>query len=227
MSFQTPHQVLITGAEGVLGSIVAQRFLRAGCEVTGTTRNLPITNEDWGCKVKWLTVDLADASSVRAVFGKARFDAVVHCAGGFRYTEVDSILDEDLDFLLDSNVRSAFYLVRELLPAMKQKGFGRWVFVSSKVTLAPSSAGMGPYAAAKAGINALVSSLAEEVKAHDINVNAVLPTIIDTPTNRKDMPQADFSKWVSPVDLAEIMFLLTQPQFKAMHGALVPVAGRV
>jgi NAD(P)-dependent dehydrogenase (short-subunit alcohol dehydrogenase family) len=86
---------------------------------------------------------------------------------------------------------------------------------------------MSVYSATKAALNALTASLAEETKSYDINVNAVLPSIIDTPANRKDMPKADISKWVTPEALAEIIFSLTQPWGKPIHGALIPVAGRV
>jgi NAD(P)-dependent dehydrogenase (short-subunit alcohol dehydrogenase family) len=116
--------------------------------------------------------------------------------------------------------------MRELLPPMKKRGFGRIVLVSARATLNPP-AGMSAYAASKAGLNALVSSVAEELKDFDININAVMPSMIDTLANRRDMPKADFKKWVSPDALAEIIFSLTQPWGKPIHGALIPVAGRL
>jgi NAD(P)-dependent dehydrogenase (short-subunit alcohol dehydrogenase family) len=151
---------------------------------------------------------------------------LVHCAGGFRYAPIDQLEDKDLQFLIDANLRSSFYLVRALLPEMKKKNFGRLVLISSKSTL-QAPAGLSAYAASKVGLNALVSAVAEEVKSFDININAVMPTVIDTPANRRDMPKADFSSWVSPAQLAEIIFSLTQPWGKPIHGALIPVAGRV
>lgn len=86
---------------------------------------------------------------------------------------------------------------------------------------------MAAYAASKAGLNILTAALAEEVRPFDITVNSVLPTVIDTPTNRKEMPNGDFSKWVSPAQLADIIFSLTAPWGKPIHGALIPVSGRV
>jgi NAD(P)-dependent dehydrogenase (short-subunit alcohol dehydrogenase family) len=178
--------------------------------------------------VKWLQGDLSDAARVRALAPELRSaEAWLHCAGGFRFAMAEQVGDDDIEFLLNSNLKSAFLLSRELLPAMKERGFGRIVFVSTRATLQPPGAGMGLYAASKAGLNQLTLSLADEVRKFDINVNAVLPTVLDTPTNRKDMPDADFSAWVKPVELAEIMFSLTQPLGKPIHGALIPVAGRL
>ena len=109
---------------------------------------------------------------------------------------------------------------------MKKKNFGRMVFISARSTFQPG-AGVGAYSASKSGLNMLVSSLAEEVKEFNINVNAILPTVIDTPSNRSGMPKADFSKWVKPEQLAEIIFSLTSTWGDPVHGALIPVSGRV
>jgi NAD(P)-dependent dehydrogenase (short-subunit alcohol dehydrogenase family) len=176
-------------------------------------------------------MDLGDSASVHQTADDLahrgiQIDALVHCAGGFRFAMADETSDDDLDFLLGSNLRSAFLLLREFLPGMKKRNFGRLVFVSARATFS-STAGMAAYSASKAGLNMLVSSLAEEVKRQDINVNAVLPTVLDTPANRKDMPQADFSTWVAPSALADIIYSLTQPWGQPIHGALIPVAGRI
>jgi NAD(P)-dependent dehydrogenase (short-subunit alcohol dehydrogenase family) len=138
----------------------------------------------------------------------------------------DQISDADIDFLINANLKSGLVLARELLPGMKKKNFGRMVFVSARATMAPG-VGVGAYAASKAGLNMLVGSIAEETKEFDINVNAVLPTIIDTPINRSDMPGSDFSKWVKPEEISEIVYSLTSPWGKPIHGALIPVAGRL
>jgi NAD(P)-dependent dehydrogenase (short-subunit alcohol dehydrogenase family) len=178
--------------------------------------------------LEWVQADLGKPTSVRGIAGKIRSaDAWIHCAGGFRWAKAEDVRDEDIDFLIDANLKSALLLARELVPAMKERGFGRIVLVSTRATLQPPGAGMGAYAATKAGLNQLVLSLAEEVRAQDINVNAVMPTVIDTPANRKDMPGADFSAWVTPAQLAEIVFGLTQEWGKPIHGALIPVAGRL
>jgi NAD(P)-dependent dehydrogenase (short-subunit alcohol dehydrogenase family) len=218
--------VLISGAEGALGSAVVRRFRTAGHPVVATYfRHKPQDSERTE-GISWVQVDLSDSASVRSALQNLQIDHLVHCAGGFRFAEADKLSDADLDFLINTNIRSAFYLVRELLPAMKTRNYGRIVFVSSRETLS-ASAGMGPYAASKSGLNMLVSALAAETKKFDINVNAVLPTVIDTPDNRRTMPQADFSAWVSTDQLADVLFALVEPWGKPIHGALIPVAGRV
>lgn len=219
--------VLVTGAEGALGTCVVQRYLAEGCQVLGTwLRHKPVDPA-----VHWLQMDVTNPQSVKSAIQSlpaplANIDTLVHCAGGFRFAHADAIRDQDLDFLFDTNLRSAFFLVRETLPRMKKNGFGRVILISSKATLdAPS--GMGAYAASKAGLNALVSSVAHEVRSFDININAVLPSVIDTAANRKDMPQSDFSAWVKPEALADIIWSLTAPWGRPINGALIPVSGRL
>ncbi|MGZ3687291.1 MAG: SDR family NAD(P)-dependent oxidoreductase [Bdellovibrionota bacterium] len=217
------RSVLVTGADGALGAKVYERFLAAGHEVHATY-HLEKPKSD--ASVHWHQVDLGDSRAVHSVLGALKIDQLVHCAGGFRFANAEQTSDADLDFLINSNLKSAFYLVRELLPKMKERNYGRIVFISSRATLA-SPAGMAAYAASKSGLNMLVSSLAEETRKFDINVNAVMPTVIDTPANRRDMPKADFNQWVSAEALAEIIFSLTEPWGKPIHGALLPVAGRL
>jgi NAD(P)-dependent dehydrogenase (short-subunit alcohol dehydrogenase family) len=228
----------ITGARGVLGQEAVKRFLEAGCEVVAFHHRSFVEALDDGLlapelrtQLSWMQADLADSSSVQAAFQKldqngTTLDALVHCAGGFRFSFFDEISLDDLSFLIDANLKSTLFTLREVLPRMKKTGFGRIVLVGAKVTERPG-AGMGAYAASKAAINMMVSSLAEEVKALNININAVLPSILDTRQNRKDMPNADFKTWVKNEDLAEILFALTQPWTNSIHGALLPVAGRL
>lgn len=212
-----------------MGGAVVDRFLSGGSTVIATY--LKEAAGHWPKSEKLIPVrmDVTDASSVRqglAAVAARGLDGWIHCAGGFRFSQVDQVTDEDLDFLLNLNFKSAFLLAREILPGMKQRNFGRIVFVGARATLQPG-AGMGLYAASKAALNMLTLSLAEEVRKSNITVNAVLPSIIDTPANRRDMPGADFSSWVSRESLAEILFSLTQGMGDSIHGALIPVAGRV
>ena len=218
------RRVLVTGASGALGSTVIQTYLKTGAKVFGAD----LAGDHSMIKgAEFIPVNLSDSHSVKSQLHGFDVDILVHCAGGFRFSMTDQVTDGDLDFLWNANLRSGFLLTRELLPNMKKKNFGRIVFVSAKATLTQPGAGFGAYAASKAGVNMLVSALADEVKAHDINVNAVLPSIIDTPTNRVDMPQADFKSWVKPEQLSEIIYSLTSPWGNPVHGALIPVAGRV
>jgi NAD(P)-dependent dehydrogenase (short-subunit alcohol dehydrogenase family) len=226
MKIHSGKKVVVTGAAGALGQVVAQKFFQAGFEVTGTSHESSVPSFDGAQSMKWIQVDLTNSQSMKKAFSQQKFDIAVHCAGGFRFAFIDQLSDSDLDFLVNTNLKSAFYLIRELLPHMKDQNFGRIVFVSAKATFQPG-AGMGAYAATKAGLNMLTAALAEEVKKFDITVNAVLPSVIDTPPNRRDMPKANFYDWVTPAQLAEIIFSLTASLGKPIHGALIPVAGRV
>lgn len=226
--------VIVTGAGGALGRVVAGRFLDAGCKVVGMDRSLDhrgeVRPDDERDGLFWVGADLSHAEQVRDAIsvireGVGEVDVLVNCAGGFRWTLIDDVSDDDLDFLIDANLRSALLLTRELVPKMKERNFGRVVLISSKSTQNPG-AGEGPYAATKAALNALTAALAAEVKEHDVTVNAVLPSIIDTPNNRDEMPDADFDKWVGREQLAEIIFSLTGKVGEPINGALIPVANK-
>jgi NAD(P)-dependent dehydrogenase (short-subunit alcohol dehydrogenase family) len=216
--------ILITGAQGALGGHVTERFLKEGYDVTGTLlkgEKVRVANQ-----ASWVEVDLTRSSSVQSALDGKTYSTLVHCAGGFRFATVADTTDEDLDFLINTNLRSTFYLLRSLLPGMKKNNFGRIVLISARATLQPA-AGLAAYEASKAGLNMIVASLTEELKDFDITVNAVLPSIIDTPANRSSMPKADFSKWVRPEQLAEIIFSLTQGLGAPIRGGLIPVYGNV
>lgn len=217
--------VLVTGAEGALGGFVCKRFLAGGYRVFGTYH--PKQSAPTGEGITWIATDITDAASVKASISKiGHVDVLAHCAGGFRFANIEQNTDADLDFLLNVNLRSTFLLLRELVPGMKSRNFGRIVLISSRATL-QAPGGMSAYAASKAGLNAIVAAVADEVRAHDININAVLPTVIDTPANRSAMPKSDFNTWVKPTELAEIIFSLAEPLGRPVHGALIPVSGRV
>jgi NAD(P)-dependent dehydrogenase (short-subunit alcohol dehydrogenase family) len=218
--------VLVTGAEGALGGVVVERFAQAGVRVVAAHRGDPPAELKSRDGVEWLRLDLADRPAVEAALAARPLDGLVHCAGGFRYGALDQLAPADLDFLLDANLKSTVHLLRVLVPGMRKRGFGRVVLVSARATLA-APANMGMYAATKAAINSLVEAIAQETLDAGININAVLPSMIDTPANRRGMPQADFSKWVAPAALADIIFSLTQPWGDPIHGALIPVSGRL
>jgi NAD(P)-dependent dehydrogenase (short-subunit alcohol dehydrogenase family) len=154
-----------------------------------------------------------------------RLDALLNIAGGFRWQTLE---DGDLgvwDALYAINVKTAATACKAALPHLVASGDGAIVNVGAAGAL-KAAAGMGAYAASKGGVMRLTESLAEELKGR-VRVNAVLPSIIDTPANRKDMADADVSKWVAPDDLAEVMLFLASPSAKAVTGALVPVTGGV
>ena len=124
------------------------------------------------------------------------------------------------------NLITALNTSRAALPHLLATGAGRIINVGAGAAL-KADAGMGAYAASKAAVHRLTEALAAETKGKGVTVNAVLPSIIDTPTNRKDMPDADFSQWVAPAELAAVMLFLASPEASAVTGALVPVTGRV
>lgn len=124
------------------------------------------------------------------------------------------------------NVLTATNASRSAIPHLKRSASGRIVNVGANGAL-KASMGMGAYAASKAGVHKLTEALAEELKADGVTVNAVLPSIIDTPTNRADMPNADFSAWVTPADLAAAILFLASEEARAVTGALLPVTGRI
>lgn len=225
-SIENLKTVLVTGASGVLGKAVVEKYLAQGSQVIALDRK---THAGSSAQIQWLEVNLDQPADVKAKLSPLadRVEGIIHCAGGFRFAKAHEISDQDLDFLINSNLKSAFYLVREILPAMFKKKAGRIVFVSSAVTVRGPGTGMAGYAASKAGLNMLVSALADEVRDTAITVNAVLPTVIDTPSNRKDMPNVNFEAWVKPEELAEVIFNLTGKTARPIHGALIPVTGRL
>ncbi len=217
------RNVLITGAAGALGQTVLARFLAAGDSITavGSPNSAPPSTPG----VEWVQVDLTDGADVRRRFATKPFDVVVHCAGGFRWSPVESLSYEDFQFLMRVNFESAFHLAAAVVPAMKKKKNGVLLFVSSIATQVPA-AGMSAYAASKGAINAFVTNLAVELQGDGIRVNAILPGIIDTPANRRDMPKADFSQWIPREQLAETLLDLSLEKSASTTGALIQVTGR-
>jgi NAD(P)-dependent dehydrogenase (short-subunit alcohol dehydrogenase family) len=175
-------------------------------------------------------VDLSDAAQAKtaidtvvAHFGK--LDALINVAGGFAFETVAEGDTNTWQRLYALNVLTALNVSRAAIPYLAASPAGRIVNVGAMGAL-QAGAGMGPYAASKAGVHRLTEALASEWKGK-ITVNAVLPSTIDTPVNRASMPNADFEKWVTPQELAEVILFLASDAASAVTGALVPVSGRV
>ncbi|QGZ96223.1 D-beta-hydroxybutyrate dehydrogenase [Terricaulis silvestris] len=219
--------VVITGGGGVLGSAVGRVAEARGATVV----LVDVTALPEGPGLRFGHVDLTNLASAKQAMDEAkaktgRLDALLNIAGGFRWQTLE---DGDLagwDVLYNLNVKTAATACKAALPHLLASGDGRIVNVGAAGAL-KAAAGMGAYAASKAGVMRLTESLAEELKGRGVTVNAVLPSIIDTPANRKDMPDADFSKWVTPDDLAAVMLFLASAEARAITGALVPVVGQV
>lgn len=224
----TQRTMAITGGHGVLGRAVLEAALKAGWQVAVIDHASGHAVPDGVLEVGG--VDLTDAgqaqSAVDAVIARfGRLDVLLNIAGGFVWQTVDDPAPA-WDRMHALNVTTALNASRAVLPVLKQAADGRIVNVGSAAAL-KAGAGMGAYGAAKAGVHALTQALAEELKTTSVTVNAVLPSIIDTPANRKDMPDADPATWVAPADLAAVILFLASPESRAVTGALIPVTGRV
>ena len=223
----------ITGASGVLGSAVAKAVAECGARVALIDfADHAEVLKDCGPDALMLGgVDLTDAVAASAAIDAVaeRFgglDALINVAGGFKWETLEDSLMAGWHRLFLMNVQTAANSSRAAIPYLRRSAAGRIVNIGANGAL-KATAGMGPYAASKAGVHALTESLAEELKADGVTVNAVLPSIIDTPTNRADMPKADFASWVSPSELAAAILFLASEEASAITGALLPVTGRV
>jgi NAD(P)-dependent dehydrogenase (short-subunit alcohol dehydrogenase family) len=224
---------VITGAFGALGSAVAAAAREQGARLALIDyAKEPRPGLPSGADVLVQGgVDLTEADQASAAIEAAadRFggiDALLNIAGGFSWEKVEGGFPETWYSLYRLNVLTASNAARAAIPHLKRSAAGRIVNVGANGAL-KASLGMGAYAASKAGVHALTEALADELKADDITVNAVLPSIIDTAANRKDMPKANFTAWVKPQDLAAVMLFLASEAAGAVTGALIPVTGRV
>jgi NAD(P)-dependent dehydrogenase (short-subunit alcohol dehydrogenase family) len=221
--------VVVTGALGALGKVVAEMALARGAKVAGVDHaasQMPPTET----RIELGGVDLSDAAQAKKAidavalhFGKC--DALINIAGGFAFEAIAEGDPRNWQRMYALNVLTALNASRSALPYLAASPSGRIVNIGAIGAL-QAGAGMGPYAASKAGVHRLTEALAAEWKGK-ITVNAVLPSIIDTAANRASMPKADFTKWVTPQELAEVILFLTSDAASAVTGALIPVNGRV
>lgn len=219
--------IVITGALGVLGRAVCQQLVANGGNVIALDR--VSDNPPEGVTVA-PPVDLGDAQAVKDAISKMAaehgpFYGLINIAGGFSWELIESGAIDTWDALYQINVRTAVNTCQAILPHMESAG-GRIVNISAAAAV-KADLGLGAYAASKSAVSRLTESLAEELKARDITVNAVMPSIIDTPANRKDMPDADYATWVTPASLANVIGFLVSAEASAVTGALIPVIGRV
>jgi NAD(P)-dependent dehydrogenase (short-subunit alcohol dehydrogenase family) len=229
----TQRVYAITGAFGVLGAAVATAAAAQGVRLALIDfAKQPPAGLPSGDHVLALGgVDLTDPASTHAAVDAivAKFgglDVLINVAGGFRWEMHEGGDPETWSKLFQMNVQTASNAIRASLAALKASGSGRIVNVGANGAV-KAGVGMGPYAASKAGVHKLTEALAEELKASGVTVNAVLPSILDTPVNRADMPDADVSTWVTPQDLSAVILFLASEQARAVTGALVPVTGKV
>lgn len=225
--------IAITGAFGVLGQAVAKAAAAQGARLAliDFAKAAPAGSPAGDDVMALGGVDLTDAVQSGAAMDAVadRFggiDALLNIAGGFTWETLQGGSIESWPAMYRLNVLTATNASRAAVPHLKRSAAGRIVNVGSAAAL-KAATGMGSYAAAKAGVHALTQALAEELKGDNVTVNAVLPSIIDTPQNRADMPGTDPAVWVAPDDLAAVMLFLASEAAVAVTGALVPVTGRV
>jgi len=226
--------VLITGASGHLGGAVAAAFRATGAQLVLVDRQVHPLKSQFGDDkaVHIVEADLVDREAVLEAVGSAcswfnGIDAVCHIAGGFRMGElVHETAPQTWDFLMDLNARSLLNLAAATVPTLQQRGTGYFVTVGAGAAQ-KGSALMGAYSASKSALIRLTESMSSELKNSNINVNCVLPSIIDTPDNRLAMPDADHANWVTPAALANVIMFLASDAASAIHGAAVPVIGKV
>jgi NAD(P)-dependent dehydrogenase (short-subunit alcohol dehydrogenase family) len=220
------RSVIITGGFGILGQAVAEAFVAQGDKVA----RIDFVDEakqriDGALDIGG--VDLTDADATATAVATVRskhqgVDVLVNIAGGFTWETLENGSLDTWARMLAMNLMSNATITKAVLTDLKSSGQGRIVNIGAGAAMKAAS-GMGAYAASKAGVHKLTEALSEELAGHGITVNAILPSIIDTPQNRADMPDSDFSTWVQPAAIADVIVFLASPGARGVTGALVPV----
>ncbi len=230
--------VIVSGAAGALGSTLAAHFIASGAKVAAVdipqaSARLQSLAEQFGNTYLPVPLDVLDANAWRSALStiEAKLgapDGAALLAGGFTWTgPIHASSDDAWDSMMTMNAATVHASLRALLPGMVSRRKGSIVAVGSRAAVNPSTgAGMASYTASKAAVTALVQAVAADVLEHGVRVNAVLPSIIDTPRNRADMPNVDYSKWVTPESLGGVISFLLSDASRDISGALVPVYGR-
>jgi NAD(P)-dependent dehydrogenase (short-subunit alcohol dehydrogenase family) len=223
--------VLIAGGTGALGSAVVRELIDAGyaCTVTWIVdRELERAREQFGDEVEFVKADLIDPAggAEDAVASVDDLEAVVDLVGGFAMGPlVHETSWDDFERLLRLNLAPAFNLAHAAMPRLVERGGGAFVAVSARAALRPF-AGAAGYVTAKAAVLAFIQALDADYRSRGVRANAILPSTIDTPANRESQPDADFSKWVAPADIARVVRHLVSDDSAVTTGAAIPVYGR-
>lgn len=227
---------LVAGGTGGLGKAVTLLFLKAGAKVAVTyvkeDELALLRNEasDYAGSVTAYSVNVTDDASVQSavntlVANHGRIDVLVNTvggyAGGLKLWETDPKVFSQM---LDLNLRSGYLLARNVVPIMLKQKSGAIVNIAAKAAI-DHAAGASAYAATKAAAVAMMDCLAEDLKGTGVRVNSVLPSIIDTPANRRAMPEANFAKWPKPEEIARVILFLCSDEARLIHGASIPVYG--
>jgi len=233
------HQkvIVITGAAGNLGLSVAQAFAQRGAhlalldlDAAGITAT--IENCQGQASARAFACDLVDRASVESTIADivtafGRIDVLANIAGGFTMGPlIQDTEDRDWDFMMNLNARSVLNTCRPVITGMLENGTGGRIINVSARAAVEGKGRMGPYCASKAAVLTLTESMAAENRFDNINVNCILPGTIDTPPNRQSMPEADFSRWVPPAALADVVVFLASEAARCVTGAAIPVYGQ-
>ena len=220
----------VTGSDGALGQAVAAALAGYGAKLALLTHAREIAGVQPAGAVHYGGIDLTQESAARSAMERVvkeagRLDGLINVAGAFRFEKMSGGTLDSWDSMYKINLRTAVIACQAVLPYLLQAGGGRIVNVGAMAAV-KAAAGMGAYAASKAGVAQLTEALADELKDQRITVNAVLPSTLDTQKNRLDMPQADFTRWVTPAQAAEVIALLVSDGASAVTGSLIPLTGR-
>lgn len=224
------RSVLVTGGTGSLGRAVVARYLEADCSVV-----VPWISQKEADGLRHAHPDapglvlvegsVTDPEGAQAVVSAAReagaLDTLVLLVGGFAMGLVEETDPDTWERMVALNATSVFQVVREALPVLKDNGGGRIVTVAAEPALDRGAEKMGAYAATKAAVVSLTRTLAREGGGHGITANAVAPRIIDTPANRRSMPDADTSTWLKPSEIADVIFFLTGAEGEIVNGSVL------
>jgi NAD(P)-dependent dehydrogenase (short-subunit alcohol dehydrogenase family) len=230
---------LVTGATGTLGRVVAKALLDKGAHVVSTYRSEDMQKElgdfagGTSGTLMGVQADVTDEESVQALFQKVldkygRVDILLNIVGAYKGgNEIVNTKESDWEYMMNVNLKSAFLCSKTALPSMMKRNYGKIVSVSARTAIEKRfRSKSGAYAVSKAGIIVLTETIAEEVKKYDINVNCIMPSTIDTPDNRRNFPEGDFSKWVKPEEIAKVILFLVSDDSKIVSGASLPVYGK-
>jgi NAD(P)-dependent dehydrogenase (short-subunit alcohol dehydrogenase family) len=221
--------VLVTGANGGLGTHVTQAFLDVGATVIGTSRKIQqsdFNNPNFtALPAEISTRQGAEVLLDQVVMRFRKLDVLAHTVGGFAGGR--SVADTDdttFQRMLDVNLNSTFHILQAAIPVLRKTGNGRIIAIGSRAALEPGAA-VGAYSASKAAMGSLIRTVALENKDAGLTANVILPGTMDTPANRKAMPNADVSKWVQPATVASLITWLAGDAAKDVNGAVIPVYG--
>ena len=226
--------VLITGGTGALGKTLTQRFISSGATTIATylkDENIETNKGQNAINAQFIKADVTREEQVVRLISAiverfGHIDILVNSVGGYLGGKSVTDLEEhEWDLMMNLNLKSAFLISKHVIPVMKSSGRGgKIVHISSKTGL-KSEGHDSAYAASKSGLIRLVESISQEIKELGINVNCILPSVIDTEANRRAMPKADFSRWVKTDDLTNVVFFLCSQEAKVITGAAIPTYG--